>query len=251
MNHLLAFTQSVSRCICRLSGSTGSGIALMLFLWLIASPLQAQHIGFGLSFGANISMEIIGNSENEQQLNFSSSLLFPFLVRGTDGVAITRTENEQSVVLIAIDAPEGSDITVTVNAPHELTIDGDNSDTLPFQIGWAYWNLGATTSETINTGDYLNAREVVSVTGMGMPFSSVTFPATRTFRGVNGPPPPPPMPNFSGRNTGSNPVPMVRSFLLIYGSINQVKANQQVGIYTGVIGIEAELSIYNNSSVTP
>jgi hypothetical protein len=226
-------------------------VAILLFVTSICfipiSSANAQRIGFGLSFGEGVSLSNVGSElSGDGMLNFNQVLSPPILLANSAKVTISPQTNNGGVVVIEIEAPANADITVTITAPsgnvlmlHETNGNG-TPPTLPFQIGWGFWNLGAETSATLQVNDFGNAREVVSATGMNIPFMSATFPMSRraTAAGVI---PPPPDPNYTGRSVA----PLAKAFLLVYGSVGPVPENAQAGTYEGIVDIHVELSTYN------
>lgn len=223
--------------------------------------LCAQYIGFGLSFGEGITLLNEGSGiSNDGELNFNRVLSPPVLVRGSEKVTISLTDNADGVVIIAIDAPARSDVAITVTAPagNVLTLDEGNGgegtpSTLPFQIGWAFWNLGVAgsgLSDVLPQSDFGHAREIVSATGTNIPFMSATFPMIRSANrsAGGGPPLPPPDPKYAGRPQLTQ-AEMARAFLLVYGSLGPMPENAQVGQYTGTIDVYAELVTYGDDEL--
>ena len=234
-----------------------AGLSLLLVLSAATATLQAQHIGFGLSFGDGVELNNLGSEvSNDGVLNITRVLDPPALLPGVETVTVSPDQNEDGVVIIEIRAPVRADVTVTVTAPpgNELLLDegngngsngDDDTESIPFQIGWGYWNHGNNGSEApITISDFGQAKEVVSATGSHIPFMSATFPVSRDARGSGGPPPPPPTPDYEGRNNEQNPVEMASAFLLVYGSVGPVTSIPQAGTYTGTIDIHVELSTY-------
>lgn len=244
----------------------GFTTAVLFAALSVAAPatLHAQHIGFGLSFGEGITLTNEGSgASNDGELNFNRLLSPPVLLAGSDPVTVSLSDLEDGVVIIAIDAPARADVTITVTAPagNELTLDEGNGggngngtpSAIPFQIGWAYWNLGAAGTDlnaVLKQNDFGNAQEVVSATGTNIPFMSATFPMVRSANrsSSSGPPLPPPDPNYAGRPELTN-ADMARAFVLVYGTLGQVPESAQVGLYTGTIDIHAELSTYGGSEL--
>lgn len=233
--------------------NSGRIIIISLFLLLLIPSFSlAQRIGFGLSFGEGVRLTNLGSDTRaDGVLDFNSVLSPPVLLARDPKVTISPQQNESGVVIFEIEAPADADITVTITAPpgNQLIIDDPSNsealEALPFQIGWAYWNLGTLDTGTIQIADFSNAREMVSTLGSEVTFSSATFPLKRNLRVSAGPPPPPPMPNFRDRDTIEAPVVLGRAFLLVYGSVGPIPENPQVGTYTGTIDIHIELSRYN------
>lgn len=222
-----------------------------LFALSAAAPvtLQAQHIGFGLSFAEGITLTNKGSVfRHDGELNFNRLLSPPVLLAGADPVTVSLTSLTEGVVIIAIDAPARADVTITVTAPagNELILDEENG--IDFQIGWAYWNLGSAGADlnaVLQQSDFGNAQEVVSATGINIPFMSATFPMVRSANrsSSSGSPLPPPDPNYAGRPELTD-ADMARAFVLVYGTLGEVPSGAQVGLYTGTIDIHAELSTY-------
>jgi len=215
---------------------------------VVPTSAQAQHIGFGLSFGSGVELisEGSGNS-GDGFLNFNRVLSPPVLLGGSDALTIDLSSNNSGVVILRINAPEQADVTVTVTAPAGNRLDiidhsGDGpAPSLPFQIGWAYWNL-ADEAHTgpISATDFGMAREVVSATGSSIPFMSATFPMRRRSATGSPQPPTPPNPMYTGRDDG----PQTTAYILVYGTLGPIPEEAQVGFYEGMIDVHVELSTY-------
>lgn len=136
-----------------------------------------------------------------------------------DPVAINLSDNQ--AVAFQIQAPEGFDITVEVDAPTVLGLDGTGTDpeeTIPFQIGIAYNNLVA--------GDEMTAKSGAVTLPTG--FVNVTFPINRRNSGAPGPPPTP--------ISGDYVRPKATAWLFLFGTLGPI-GNVNAGQYFGNITI--------------
>jgi len=218
-----------------------------LALTLVVPGLSAQRIGFGISFGAGVDVQNLGDLNGSPNLNFNEWARPRAIVLGdtrTPVVTIRPGQNDGGVIRLRITAPADADVTVTVTAPvnNVLALNGNPAlGTMPVRIGWGYWNPGDATTTAIPSELVTAAREVASATGTTPGFSSVTFPMTRR-TGAAGPPSAPPDPRYVGREPATPP--MAVAYLTVYGSIPNVQGVTQVGVYTGEIDIHVELSTY-------
>jgi len=222
----------------------------LIGLALAAPSVTAQRIGFGISFGAGVTVENLGSTIGDLDLDFNEWARPRAIVLGDTRnlnppvVSIRPGLNDGGVVRLKITAPADADVTVTVTAPvnNVLALNGNPTlGTLPVRIGWGYWNPGDATTTAIPSELVTAAREVASATGTTPGFSSVTFPMTRR-TGAAGPPSAPPDPRYVGREPATPP--MAVAYLTVYGSIPSVQGVTQVGVYTGEIDIHVELSTY-------
>lgn len=224
-------------------------IATALIGMALAAPsVTAQRIGFGISFGAGVTVENLGSTNGDFDLDFNESARPRAIVVGDTRNPVVRIRpglNDGGVVRLKITAPADADVTVTVAAPpnNVLALNANPSlGTLPVQIGWGYWNPGQDATYTVVPSEMVTAaREVVRGDGTGLSFSSVTFPMNRRAIGSAGPPTAPPDPKYVGRTPA---VAMAVAYLIVYGSIPSVPPGTLVGVYSGTIDVRVELSTY-------
>lgn len=215
-------------------------------LTLAAPGLSAQRIGFGISFGAGVDVQNLGDGNGSLNLDFNEWARPRAIIVGDTRIPVVTIrpgQNDGGVIRLRITAPGDADVTVTVTAPvnNVLALDGNPTlGTLPVRIGWGYWNPGDATNAAVPSELVTAAREVASATGTTPGFTSVTFPMTRR-TGTAGPPSAPPDPRYVGREPA---VEMAVAYLTVYGSIPNVPANTKVGVYTGEVDIHVELSTY-------
>ncbi|MFN3761278.1 MAG: hypothetical protein ACK4SF_18855 [Algoriphagus aquaeductus] len=175
----------------------------------------AQRINFSTWTGSDdITITPVLASPN---LNFN--LKQPNIRVNSPAVAINLSD--QQTVAFRIEAPEGFDLTVEVDAPVFLSLNGTESDadkTVPFRVALAYNNLQA--------GDEMSAKagSVQLPTG----FNTITFPVNRRLSGAPGPPPTP----VSGNYTR----PKSTAWLFLYGELGPI-GQIQVGQYSGDITV--------------
>ncbi|WP_222718637.1 hypothetical protein [Algoriphagus sp. AK58] len=134
--------------------------------------------------------------------------------------AVTINLSDNQAVAFRIEAPDGFDLTVEVDAPTFLSLNGigtDSEETVPFRIGMAYNNLLA--------GDEMSAKAGAVQLPVG--FYNVSFPVSRRSAGAPGPPPTP--------VSGDYVRPKSTAWLFLYGElgpIGQVNAGQYLGDVT-------------------
>lgn len=174
----------------------------------------AQRINFSTWTGSDDI--IITSPQGVPSLNFSQKQ--PITVSNPQ-VSINLMDNEAAV--FQIQAPEGFDLTVEIDAPSFLRLDGTGSqadETVPFQIAMAYNNMEA--------GDQISAK--TSAVPLPAGFFNVTFPVSRRSAGAPGPPPTP----ISGGDVRVKST----AWLFLYGSLGPV-GNVKAGNYSGDITI--------------
>jgi spore coat protein U-like protein len=181
---------------------------ILVTLWSFSA--QGQRITFGTWAGSDIAIQ----SVDANSLNFGN------LIKGGSANSI----DISGAKAFEITAPEGYDLTVTIDAPTELT--GPNAKTIPYTLAYAYSNRGY----TLVTDARLNA-DVVT-TG----FTSVTFPVKRKALGL---PPPPPAP-LDGDSSVALQRITAKAYLFIYGTAGPADATADAGEYTGTINITVE-----------
>lgn len=139
-------------------------------------------------------------------------------------VAINLPDNQ--AVAFRIEAPEGFDLTVEVDAPSVLSLDGTGTEPeeqVPFRVGIAYSNHLA--------GDEMTAKNGAIQLPLG--FYNVTFPVNRRTAGAPGPPPTP--------ESGGTARPKATAWLFIYGELGPIGA-VNAGQYSGDITINVFFS---------
>jgi hypothetical protein len=220
---------------------------LLVLCWVFAMSAvagHAQRINFGLSAGdAGITVTNLGAENGVLDFNVVTNPIKP----GTALITISLQQNALQVVPIQIEAAEHLDITVEViTPPNGLELVGHAGSgpapTLPFQLGWAYWNQ----SQPLATVDLYsvqvmgNAREVQPATGANLGFSSATFPMRRRSDGTT-PPPPPPTPAHGGMTQPNKAI----AILYLYGSLGPVPTSASSGQYTGQIQVLVSYASYD------
>lgn len=220
-------------------------ITTALMVLTIAAPsVTAQRIGFGISFGAGVTVENLGSTNGDFDLDFNESAR-PRAILANDTrspvVDIRPGLNPGGVIRLRITAPADADVTVVVTVPTVLALDRKpNEGTIPVRIGWGYWNPGDAVNAQIPSELVTWAQEVVSTLVSGPTFSSVIFPMNRRAIGIAGPPTPPD-PRFVGRTPT---VAMAVAYLTVYGLLPEMPPGTKVGLYSGDIDIRVELSTY-------
>jgi len=185
-------------------------------LLLFAGPAASQRISFGLYASDGITLTPLGLGE----LNFNEKQT---LILSGNTVQILLTD--EATAVIAIEGRADLDVTVTIDYVPTLELDENNK--IPLNIGFAYSNLGAIDEATAKT------QAIMVPVG----FNSATFPV---FRRASGPPGPPPTPDHTGyiQPTGT-------AYLFIYGTLGPVPAGAAVGVYLGDINVYVTYSTYN------
>lgn len=213
-------------------------------LMLSAVAGHAQRINFGLSAGSTgITLTNLGTENGVLNFNVVQNPILP----GSAIITINLQQNTFQVVPILIEAAEHLDVTVEVTSPpNGLELVGHTGDepvpTLPFQLGWAYWNQSQplATIDPFSVQVMGNAREVQPAIGAQLGFSSVTFSMRRRADGST-PPPPPPTPAHGGM---TQPTP-ASAILYLYGSLGPVPQNASSGMYSGQIQILVQYASYD------
>lgn len=186
---------------------------LTLVLFLVSSLLLTgnalgQRISFGLYTTENIILTPLGSGD----LNFNTkqNLLLP-------NQTVTINLVDDATAILTITGRLDQEITVTIDAPSTLDLDGSN--TIPLAVKFAYSNTGAATE----TQAKLSSVEVA--TG----FTSATFPILRRAAGL---PAPPPTPGHSGYVA-----PTGTAYIFIYGTLGAIPVNSATGMYSGDINV--------------
>jgi hypothetical protein len=188
---------------------------IFIFSLLLAAPVLAQRISFGLYATEGIVL----STGSVDELDFNSKQ--PLIVAGST-VTISLIDN--SAAVLTITGRADLDVTISIDAPATLNLDDDNS--IPLSIGFAYSNLGLITESEAKT----QAVEIPAG------FNSATLPM---FRRAGGPPGPPPTPS------GGQTLPTITTYIFIYGTLGPVPAGSSAGDYTGEINVHVEYSVFN------
>jgi len=166
--------------------STYQFIAWLTALWLSGSAVYGQRISFGTWAGSNITIQPVS----------VTTLAFGYLVQG---VSSTKSIDITGATAFGITAPDGYDLTVTIDAP--TVLDGPDGKTLPFSLRFAYSNQGL-----------IESLARLSTVEVPAGFSSVSCPIKRNTRGL---PAPPPDPLDASNNTRIK----ATAYLYFYGSV--------------------------------
>src|SRR5690606_31773572 len=133
------------------------------------------------------------------------------------------TDNQ--AVIYEIEAPEDFDLTVEVDAPTVLTLEGNAAETIPFQLRIAYNNMNPVDEQTGK----------LHVVELPLGFNSITFPVNRRTSGAPGPPPTPEHEGYTR--------PRSRAYLYLYGTLGPIGAVAP-GVYEGNITLNVSFSDY-------
>lgn len=179
-------------------------IDLLLLLvtgFFYVGKVDAQSINFSTWTGSD---EItITSVQAMPKLDFN--LKQSIITKNSGPVLINLTDLQ--AVGFQIEAPEGFDLTVEVDAPQVLRLDGTGSnldETVPFQIGIAYSNQLSI--------DEASAKG--SAVQLPAGFFNVTFPVDRRTAGAPAPPPTP--------ISGDYVRPKATAWFFIYGTLGPV-----------------------------
>lgn len=189
-------------------------VFLALGVLLFSGESHAQRINFSTWTGSDdITITPVNASPtlnfNLKQANISAN-----------SPAVTINLTDAQAVAFEIKAPVGFDLTVEVDAPTFLSLDGIGTtaaEQIPFRIGIAYNNLEA--------GNDAAAKN--SAIQLPIGFYNVTFPVNRRTGGAPGPPPTP--------ESGGSARPKSTAYLIITGElgpIGPVNAGQYLGDIT-------------------
>ena len=174
---------------------------ISLSSWSLASPAFAQRINFSTWTGSDeITINPVLANPN---LNFN--LKKSAISANSPAVTINLLDNQS--VGFQIQAPDGYDLTVEVDAPTFLGLDGVGTapeEQVPFRLAIAYNNQAAV--------DEFAAKATAVELPLG--FYNVTFPVNRRTAGVPGPPPTP--------SSGSFVRPKSTAWLFLYGELGPV-----------------------------
>ncbi|MCW9706298.1 hypothetical protein [Fodinibius salsisoli] len=182
--------------------------------------LYAQRINFGL-YGDGLMLTPL----NSGTLDFNEAQ--PLIISGTnESITINLADDTQLMAIIEIAGEKQHDVMVDIDSPGNVQLAGDASQTIPFELRWAYSNTSPVDIEQAKA----EARE------MTLGFNAATFPILRRELGPPGPPPVPPHGNYEA--------PMGTAYLFIYGTLGPV-GNVPVGSYSATVNIYAEYTTYD------
>lgn len=187
-------------------------IFLLTFSLLMGGTVAAQRISFGLYATDNIVLTPL----NLGELNFNTKQQIILA-----GETVTINKADDAVAILTVAGQRDMDITITIDAPMTLDLDGTNK--IPLALRFAYSNTGA-------SGDAAARSTAIEIPAG---FTSATFPILRRASGL---PPPPPTPNYTG--------PTGTAYLFIYGTLGPVPSNAAAGSYSGNINIHVEYTKY-------
>lgn len=201
--------------------ATNRGLLLLLFLMFSGMEIAwAQRINFNTWTG---SEDIVltspqgampGLNFNQKQASISAL-----------GEGVVIDINDQQTVVYEIEAPEGFDLVVEVDALNVLTLLGNTEETIPFQLRIAYNNQGAP--------DHLSGKG--SAIELPLGFNSISFPVSRRMSGAPGPPPTP--------EHGGYTRPKAKAYLYLYATLGPI-GSVLPGEYEGNIIINVSFSNY-------
>jgi hypothetical protein len=183
---------------------------LAIFL-LISITIHSQQISFGTYAGSNISIQSV----------YVNTLNFGNLIKGS---SIPNSVPLSGAAVFEITAPEGSDLTIRIDAPSTLIC--SESETIPLSLKFAYSNQGLVESKA-----RLNTVEVIN--GLNM----VTFPLKRSTLGLSAHSPAFPESDNIILTTG-------KAYLYIYGSAGPPGVGAVAGEYGGIINITVDYASY-------
>ncbi len=189
-------------------------LIMAVAVFTATSVMAAAQVSFGLFAEDGLVLEILGPDE----------LRFGEVFSTEQTIEITLNDsNSDKVVPIAIHGIAYLDVTVTLTAPTALVLEGDPSQSIPFNSYMAYSNTGL-------QDEYEAQLAAIPVTG-----DMITFQIRQRPGGPPGPPPTPP-------HAGYTP-PSGTAYVFVYGDINVENAFS--GTYRGEIIIEAVYSTFD------
>lgn len=192
-------------------------LILLTTFVVVGFVAQAQRVAFKTWAASGI---VITPALNNGELKFGA------LVKGNTKIIELNAQNSDLVAAFAVTAPEGYDLTVTIDSPTVLLFGGTSTPTIPFAMKYAYSNQGSQDATT--------ARSLAVEVTSG--FSSVTFPVKRN--AIGGPPAPPPTPLDGDSSVSAQRIPAT-AYLFIYGTVGPV-GEVPAGSYAGEISITVE-----------
>jgi len=189
-------------------------ICVLLFCMAVYSGATAQ-VNFGTHAGEGLELEVLGPGELQFGEVFSTEQVIEITLND---------KNSENVVPVAIHGIAYLDVTVTMTAPATLVLEGNASQSIPFNAYMAYSNTGLPDE---------NAAQLAAIPVTG---DMITFQIKRRPGGPPGPPPTPP-------HSGYKPPPPGTAYLFVYGDINV--ENAFAGNYKGEILIEVVYSTFD------
>jgi hypothetical protein len=211
---------------------------IVLLIVLFNKQGYTQTINFSLASTENIILEPV--TDIELDFNVTGSGNGTYLLPGQTGpFVIDRVNFNEELVIFRITAPDYADLTVEVSKTTDLTLVCEGEvcpnplPTIPYQVGWSFWNNG---HDPLNPDPSIlelvaSSTEILSSLGAPLPFSFATFPMAK--RSLGDGPPVPPTPE-SGAYVNA---PSKSAYLLIYGGIANLPNGLQAGNYQGMISI--------------
>ncbi len=186
-------------------------VVLVFIAFGLASTAQ---VNFGTHSDEDLVLEVLGPGELQFGEVFSTEQVIEITLND---------KNSGKVVPIAIHGIAYLDVTVTMTAPATLVLEGNASQSIPFNAYMAYSNTGMQDENSAQLA-------AIPVTG-----DMITFQIQRRPGGPPGPPPTPP-------HSGYKPPPGT-AYLFVYGDINV--ENAFAGNYKGEILIEVVYSTFD------
>lgn len=179
----------------------GLGIILILIVLLLTgnSTVFGQRINFSTWTGSEeVTIRSIGSVVSSLRFNEKQRVLL------ANTPAITIAKNDPQVAIFEIIAPSEFDITIELQSPSFLALDGDPSKgTIPFSLQMSYSNQGLPNE--------ISALE--SSLDVPLGFTSVTLPVNEIRTGI----PLPPNPELTGANRPKSTV-----YLYVYGTLGPI-----------------------------
>ncbi|SMD45339.1 hypothetical protein SAMN00777080_3988 [Aquiflexum balticum DSM 16537] len=188
-------------------------LTYLLIGFAVVFQAHAQRISFSTWTGSD-DINILSPQGAFPVLDFSQKKRV--LLPNSEAVGIELTDNQ--AVIFEIEAPEGFDLTVEVDAPIQFVLSDNPSESIPFQLRMAYNNQ--------SPGDEVSGK--LNAIELPLGFNSISFPVNRNSSGL---PAAPPSPEFGGITR-----PKTRAYLYFYGNIGPI-GNVAAGRYEGEINI--------------
>ncbi|SDZ49115.1 MULTISPECIES: hypothetical protein [Rhodonellum] len=203
---------------------TAMNKGLLVFVFLIFSGMEvswAQRISFSTWTGSD---DIILTSPQGAMPGLNFNQKQAAITASSEAVVIGITDGQ--TVIYEIEAPEGFDLVVEVDAPNVLALEGNAEETVPFQLRIAYNNQSA--------ADHLSGKG--SAIELPLGFNTIVFPVNRRMSGAPGPPPTP--------EHGGYTRPKAKAYLYLYATLGPIGAVLP-GVYEGNININVSFSSYD------
>jgi len=196
----------------------------LVFLFLMFSGMEvswAQRVSFSTWTGSD-DIQLSSPQGAMPGLNFNQKQA---AITASSGAVVIGINDGQTVIY-EVEAPEGFDLLVEVDAPNVLTLEGNKEETIPFQLRIAYNNQSAP--------DHLSGKG--SAIELPLGFNSISFPVNRRMSGAPGPPPTP--------EHGGYTRPKAKAYLYLYATLGPIGAVLP-GVYEGNIDISVSFSSYD------